>query len=211
MSIAYKISAFNRRRKWKIFNEIIKTTPETTILDVGFSDQEYSETDNFLEKNYSFQNKITALGIEEPNQFKKRYPLVRGIRYEGNNFPFPDKSFDVGWSNAVIEHVGDINSQVLFIKEINRTCKQVFLTTPNRFFPIEVHTRIFLLHYLPKTIFDKILKMLKKHWASGNYMNLLSLNEIKGLMSLAGIKDYQIIKNRLFGFTLDFIITWQSK
>ena len=211
MSIAYKISAFNRRRKWKIFNEIIKTTPQTTILDIGFSSEEYSETDNFLEKNYDFPSKITALGIDDPQKFLDRYPLTKAIQYDGKKFPFSDYCFTVGWSNAVIEHVGDRDSQLLFIKEINRTCNQAFITTPNRYFPIEVHTRLFLLHYLPKPIFDMILKLLNKKWATDGYMNLLSLNEIKELMHLAGIKDYQIIKNRLFGFTLDFIITWQSK
>ena len=41
MSIAYKISGYNRRRKWKIFWEIVKPTSETTILDVGFADHAF--------------------------------------------------------------------------------------------------------------------------------------------------------------------------
>jgi hypothetical protein len=69
MSIAYKISAFNRKRKWKKFLEIIKPTPLMTILDVGFTENEYSATDNFLEKNYPYPQNITALGIDTPKKF----------------------------------------------------------------------------------------------------------------------------------------------
>lgn len=187
------------------------TDSRTTILDIGFSDQEYSATDNFLEKNYTYPEKITALGVDEPIQFKKHYPMVKAIKYPGQVFPLADQSFDICWSNAVIEHVGDKTAQLLFIKEINRVGKQAFITTPNRYFPIEVHTRTPLLHWLPRSIFNRYLKIIGKAWAADDYMHLLSLTEIEQLLQLAGIKDYQIIKNKLFGLTLDFIIVWQHQ
>jgi hypothetical protein len=37
-------------------------------------------------------------------------------------------------------------------------------------------------------------------------MNLLSLGEIRALLSEAGVKEYTVIKNRLLGFVLDFIV-----
>ena len=206
MSIAYKISAFNRRRKWKIFLEVVKPTSKTTILNVGFSENEYSETDNFLEKNYQYPQNITALGLDTPEKFLERYPQVRAVRYEGKEFPFDNKEFDVCWSNAVIEHVGDKDRQILFLKEIKRIAKAGFITTPNKHFPIEVHTRTPLLHFLPRKLFEKYLYLVCKKWATGNYMNLLSLSDILNLLMDAGISNYKIIKNRLLFFTLDFVI-----
>jgi SAM-dependent methyltransferase len=208
MSLAYLVSAYNRQRKWKIFQALIKPTAATSILDVGFSDQEYSATDNFLEKNYPHPEMITALGIDEPSEFAGRYPLVKAVCYDGKTFPWADQSFDLGWSNAVIEHVGSRADQLMFIKEIKRVSRQAFITTPNRYFPIEVHTRVPLLHFLPKPLFDSYLRLIGKQWATGSYMNLLSLAEIKELLRLAKIKDYRIIKNKFLGFTLDFIIVW---
>ncbi|NCU44414.1 class I SAM-dependent methyltransferase [Candidatus Falkowbacteria bacterium] len=208
MSLAYRISAYNRQRKWRIFQALIQPTASTSILDVGFSDQEYSATDNFLEKNYSHPEMITALGTDEPSEFTGRYPLVKAVRYDGKTFPWTDQSFDLCWSNAVIEHVGSRADQLMFIKEIKRVSRQAFITTPNRYFPIEVHTRTPLLHFLPKPLFDGYLRLIGKKWAAGNYMNLLSLAEIKELLRLAKIKDYRIIKNKFLGFTLDFIIVW---
>jgi len=108
----------------------------------------------------------------------------------------------------VLEHVGNKKDQVMFIKEIKRVSRKAFVTTPNRYFPVEVHTRVPLLHFLPKPFFDSYLKLIGKKWATGNYMNLLSLADIKELLRLAKIKDYRIIKNKFLGFTLDFIIVW---
>ena len=206
MSIAYKISSFNRKRKWKSFNENMAINGRTKILDVGFSDQEYSATDNYMEKNYPFPENLTALGIDQPVEFKERYPQVNVVQYDGNLFPFQDKSFDVCWSNAVIEHVGDGKRQLVFLKEIKRVAKTAFITTPNRFFPVEVHTRVPFLHYLPKKTFDKILCAIGKKWAAGDYMHLLSIEEIEELLRKAEIKEYKIIKNKLLLFTLDYII-----
>jgi SAM-dependent methyltransferase len=211
MSLAYKISGFNRRRKWNLFWQEIKPQPEEKILDIGFSEEEYSATDNFLEKNYPYLDQVTALGVDEAKNFKKSYPHVNTVIYDGKRFPFSDNTFDICWSNAVIEHVGDKERQVLFLKEIYRVGKKVFITTPNRFFPVEIHTRVPALHwFLPKKWFDTFLILIKKKWATGDYMNLLSLNELKCLLHEAGINNYKIVKNRLLFFTLDFVIIWEK-
>jgi hypothetical protein len=87
-----------------------------------------------------------------------------------------------------------------------RVSKRAFITTPNRFFPIEPHTRTPLLHYLSKKIFDEYLDFMGKGWAARDYMYLLSRSELSTLCVDAGIPDYKIINNRLAGFTLDFVV-----
>lgn len=37
-------------------------------------------------------------------------------------------------------------------------------------------------------------------------MELLSLKDIKTLLDSAGIKEYRIIENKLWGLTLDFVM-----
>jgi SAM-dependent methyltransferase len=206
MFLASKVSAYNRARKWKIFNEVIHPVECTKILDVGYTEDEKSENNNYLEKHYPYLENITALGIEKPNRFQQLYPQIKCVTYNGKIFPFKNKEFDVVWSNAVIEHVGDINSQLLFLKEIKRVGKGAFITTPNKFFPIEVHSLTPLLHFLPKKLFDKYLKLIGKGWISGNYMNLLSLQKVKLILKRVGVTKYTIIKNKILFFTLDFVI-----
>lgn len=207
MKIAQTISAYNRKRKWKLFKDIIGINPNQTILDVGFTEREYSPYDNFIEKNYPYPEKITALGVDNPYSFKKRYPLVKVVIYNGNTFPFKDLSFDIIWSNAVIEHVGSKEAQLNFLKEVKRVGKKSFITTPNRNFPIELHTKIPLLHlFFNKQTYDSFLILIGKDWASGNYMNLLSKRNLIDLLFKAGIHQYKIISNRFFGLTMDFVI-----
>jgi 2-polyprenyl-3-methyl-5-hydroxy-6-metoxy-1,4-benzoquinol methylase len=61
--------------------------------------------------------------------------------------PFPDKSFDLVLSNAVIEHVGEEREQLRFVSEHDRVGKNWLITTPNRWFPIESHTLAIFLHW----------------------------------------------------------------
>src|SRR5271157_1703754 len=102
MSLVYRVSTYNRARKWDLFLKLMNPSDKTKVLDVGFSENEYSETDNYIEKHYPYLHNLTALGVNPPIQFKNRYPMVHAIQYEGSKFPFDDKSFDVCWSNAVI-------------------------------------------------------------------------------------------------------------
>ena len=185
-----------------------------TVLDVGFNETEYSGTDNYLEKHYPFRAQITALGMEEPVQFAQRYPEISAVRYDGTTFPFDDGAFDVCWSNAVIEHVGRHDgrreAQVFFLKEIKRVAKRGFVTTPNRHFPIEVHTRTPLLHWGPRPLFEAYLKRTNRAWATGDYMDLLSMADMRALLRDAGISDYKIVRNKLMGMTLDFVAIFNS-
>jgi len=185
---------------------ILRPDEKSSILDVGFNDTEYFENDNFLEKNYPWRKNITALGLDEPVNFNKIYPEIKALAYDGKVFPFRDKEFDIIWSNAVLEHVGNFDRQAFFLKEINRVARKAFITTPNKFFPFEVHTKVLFLHFISQRVFHWYLRLIGKNWATGEYMFLLSKRDIEKLFASAGIEKYKIIRNRLVGFTLDFNI-----
>lgn len=65
MSISDRISLYNRTRKLRLFLDLVKPGPETRVLDVGYTDEEYRPMDNLLEKCYPYPEKITALGVED--------------------------------------------------------------------------------------------------------------------------------------------------
>ncbi|MFA5119234.1 MAG: class I SAM-dependent methyltransferase [Candidatus Omnitrophota bacterium] len=206
-SLVKKFSDKNRQKKLDYFLSYFKPTSGDSVLDIGASENEYQENGNILEKRYPYPEQITVLGVEEYVRFLERYPAVKVIKYDGQGeFPFRDKAFDFCWSNAVLEHVGDKAAQVFFLNEIKRVSRCAFITTPNKFFPFELHTKIFLLHYLPKKYFDKILLLFKMEWAAGAYMHLLSLYQLKVILKKAGIHKYKIRKNRFMGFVVDFVI-----
>ncbi len=66
------------------------------------------------------------------------------------SLPFADQSFDLVFSNSVIEHVGSRDTQARFASEIARVGKLFWLQTPNRYFPIEQHLWTPLVHWLPR-------------------------------------------------------------
>jgi len=93
---------------------------------------------------------------------------IRFQEADAEAMPFPDGAFDVVHSNAVIEHVGGRERQEAFVREAVRVGRRVFVTTPNRWFPIEVHTRLPLVHWLPEGPAGRAYDLAGKSWAREN-------------------------------------------
>jgi SAM-dependent methyltransferase len=170
MSLADDISLRSRRRKFALFMETIAPTAETTVLDVGvddvgFGDTSGCETLNFFEELYPWPEQVTALGLNEGGQFRASYPRVSYVQGDALALPFEDGAFDVVFSNAVIEHVGGEEEQRRFVAESLRVARRAFVTTPNRWFPVEVHTRLPIVHWLPETVAHRAYDLARKPWA----------------------------------------------
>ncbi|TGM96652.1 class I SAM-dependent methyltransferase [Leptospira yasudae] len=168
-----------RKQIHEVFLERIKPKKEDFILDVGVSDADHASS-NFLEANYLYPEKITAVSNENHIGLEKIYPGLKFVHADGRKLPFSDRSFDCVYSHAVIEHVGVKENQISFLKELVRVAKSsVFITTPNRWHPIEFHTGFPLLHYLPKLFHLKLYGILgKKFYASIDNLNLISEGEL---------------------------------
>jgi SAM-dependent methyltransferase len=142
----------SRERKLQLFLELMQPGPETTVVDVGVTDAPFGggSTDNFFEALYPWPDRITGVGHTELDRFVAAFPDVRAVRADGRDLPFGDDEFDVAFSNAVVEHVaGGRAGQRRFVHELCRVARRVFVTTPNRYFPIEVHTLLPFVHWLP--------------------------------------------------------------
>lgn len=163
--VAARISLRSRQRKFRLFMEHVRPTEQTTVVDVGVADAPFGEatghgaTYNFLEAMYPWRERITAVSIDELPHFAEAFPEIRRVQADGRELPFADGEFDVGFSNAVVEHLGDRDSQQAFVRELCRVSKQVFVTTPNRWFPVEVHTLLPFVHWLPARAREKALRL----------------------------------------------------
>ncbi len=167
--VASRVSMRSRRRKLDLFFQLLGPGPETTVVDVGVTDAPFGDgsTDNFFEALYPWPEQITGVGHTELDRFAAAFPSVRAVRADGRDLPFADGEFDIGFSNAVVEHVaGGRDGQRRFVHELCRVSKRVFVTTPNRWFPIEVHTLRPFVHWLPPgprerlVPFDDVLDLL---------------------------------------------------
>jgi SAM-dependent methyltransferase len=192
-TIKYYLMEKSRRKKYGHMISLTQPDSKTTFLDIGVNDTEYSPFDNYFEKHFPYQQNITALSIIPLDKFPKRYPHVKTIVYDGGVFPFNDNEFSVVISNAVIEHVGNRKEQIDFINEITRVGKQFYFTTPAKEFPVEIHTNFPFIHWLPKKYFNFMVTSLGKGWAAGDYMNLLSKNNLEEVLLLSNCNNYKII------------------
>jgi len=181
--LAARVSAESRRRKLDLFFETMRPTPQTTVVDVGVSDGGYGAdllgTANFFEALYPWPERITAVSTQHLTVFQQAFPAVTAVRADGRNLPFPDDRFDIGFSNAVVEHLPDLESQRAFVGELCRVSSRVFLTTPNRWFPVDTHTLVPLAHWLSDDRRDAVYRRLGRDEGLG--LRLLAPSDLLAL------------------------------
>lgn len=202
----YKNSVMSASREHKLEQFYRECPNECSVLDVGVSaesDDANPSRNSFL-KNFRFDPVLyTALGIQDLSDMPNIYPGYKFVTYDGTIFPFSDKEFDLVWSNAVIEHVGQHDNQVRFVNEMLRVSKKCFFTTPNKYFPIETHTTVFLLHYYDY-LFYKYLVYRSNY--TEDTLSLLSPKSLVRVMEASNAKEYRIIRNKYYGMTMTFSI-----
>ena len=129
-----------RRRRMQRFMRECRITSDTRILDIG------GTPDNW--QLAGIQPRLVLLNM--PRARAELAGAVQWVAGDGRCLPFRDASFDVVFSNSVIEHVGDAASQERFAREVARVGRAFWVQTPNRWFPVEQHLLTPFVHWLPK-------------------------------------------------------------
>ena len=189
-SLSERLTIAARDRIYDDFIRCCRPAPDDTILDVGVSDV-VNDAANMLERKYPYPDRITALGLGGGDEFRAAFPGVAYARIEPNQpFPYPDKSFAIAASNAVLEHVGSTGNQAFFVGELMRVARKVFISVPNRHFPVEHHTAIPLLHFWDATFAAACRWLGKQEWADEKNLILMSKNRLTSLGPAGARIDY---------------------
>ena len=168
-----------RTRIYEDFVACCRPGADSTILDVGVTDV-ITDGANPIERHSPPPRQITAAGLAAGEGVAETYGLARYVQIEANaRLPFEDKAFDIVTSNAVIEHVGSRAAQRAFVEELARVGRQVFISAPNRYFPVEHHTAIPLLHFWRPTFVMACTALGKTEWLSDDYLTLTSMKDLK--------------------------------
>jgi len=137
-----------RGERMRAFLDVHAVTNQTRILDVGGSAETWI--------GLPVQPHVTILNMPRAKEaFPDAFARVAG---DGCRLPFADRSFDVVFSNSVIEHVGDFQRQRQFSQEVQRVGRAFWIQTPNRYFFLETHFLTPFVHFLPRNLKRSLLR-----------------------------------------------------
>jgi hypothetical protein len=209
--VIQRVVLSKRKEIFAKFKSLIDFSTLSNVLDVGVSANKERLGSNFFELFYPYKEHITVLSDQDASWMTDVYPGLKFVRGDGRDLPFDDKTFDLVFSSAVIEHVGSFENQQKFLSECCRVSKKyVFMTTPNKWHPIEFHTAVPFLHWFPKATHRKILKSFGgryESFANEDVLNLLDRDDINLMFSkISNIDSYAINNVRLFAFVSNLLI-----
>ena len=199
----------NKRKEMaNIINRQLDNIELTDALDIGSTDDNNFESSNFLIKNINNIKHYKSLSNQVITDKFFSSSLIKSITDNLSVEEVDKFKSDLVISNATIEHVGSLEDQIKMISNVIRLSKKIFIiTTPNRFHPIDFHTKLPLIHWLPKKIHRKLLNMLNLNFfAKEDNLNLMSENDLKKALANQNIKKYEIFHIRLFGFKSNFLV-----
>lgn len=159
-----------RKKRFLVFLDFISDMPRPIrILDAGGT-QEYWETVGFADApGVSF----VLINIHKEVSRRKNFICLSGDATDLSRFE--NQSFDVVFSNSVIEHVGGHEAQKKFAQEVCRVGKRYFIQTPNRYFLVEPHFVFPFFQFLPQWVRVWIVT----HFAIGNYPKFIDRDKAR--------------------------------
>ncbi|HZB87442.1 MAG TPA: methyltransferase domain-containing protein [Terracidiphilus sp.] len=189
-----------RRSRMNRFFALFSVSPETRVLDVGGYEPTWTrESTNAIEFPVTL---INTLDYGAPGS-----PRFRPVIGNATSMPFEDRSFDIAFSNSVIEHVGTWEEQMKFAQEVRRVAPKLWVQTPARSFPIEAHLLAPYIQYLPKRLQHRIARWTPRGILQPELVHqmvdevrLLTYKEMRKLFP-----DCVIFRERLLGLTKSYI------
>jgi len=195
-----------RRRRMERFAREFAIAPATRILDVGGA----PETWDLL----PVRPRVTLLNTPRTKDEMAR--AAAWVAADGRALPFRDAAFDIVFSNSVIEHVGDAESQRRFAAEAMRVGRGFWVQTPNRRFPVEQHLLTPFIHWLPRrmqcwlaprfTLWSVIARPSedRRRFYLDHYLNEVRLLDARELRAL--FPGAALLRERAFGITKSLVV-----
>jgi len=99
---------------------------------------------------------VTLVNLHpEPQRHANIFPTAG----DATNLPqYADGSFDVAFSNSVIEHLFTFENQLKMAREVRRVGRHYWVQTPNYWFPMEPHFQVPGWQWMPRWLRVQILR-----------------------------------------------------
>ena len=208
LKIFDKIITKKRSEIVDIINNQIILNNINEVLDIGTTNDTKNKSSNFIVKNLKNIKNFNSISDQliTSSFFKKN--LQKSITENFSEYEIENFKSDLVISNATIEHVGNYDNQKTMFDNMIKLCKKmIIISTPYRYHPLEFHTKIPLIHWLPKNIHRKILKNIGlTFFSKEENLNLLSKSDFNNFVESKKIKgEFRYIKFLFFKSNLIFI------
>ena len=188
-----------RPLRMRRFVELFGVEDTSRILDVGGTDDNWA----YIQQ----KPRLTIVNLEKMADDRDNIQFTAG---DARALGYRDKSFEIAYSNSVIEHVGTWQDQVRFAAEIRRVGQRYYVQTPYKWFPIEPHFVAPFIHYLPKSMQRHLTWLGAWYWTVkpdrkgiDSYSDEIQLLDVQQMKAL--FPDAEILRERFCGFTKSLI------
>lgn len=144
------VNRFRRRRMRTVLDLFESLRAEiglVKILDIGGTPDFWRQLGGLDPEGYD----VTLMNLRE-YEVPDDMPAFKHQVGNAVAAPFEDGTFDVVFSNSVIEHVGSWENQQVMASEVRRLGRRFVVQTPSYWFPFEPHARLPLFQFLPRNV-----------------------------------------------------------
>jgi hypothetical protein len=135
-----------RERRFQKMRRIFDKERIIRLLDVGGNPGDWFGRGDFVEFVDSLN--LTATPIDNPPPGS---PTIRCIAGDGTCLSFTDQSYDMVYSNSVIEHIVGKENRSSYAHEIKRVGLRYWVQTPAFTCPVEPHYLGLFIHWFPRS------------------------------------------------------------
>ena len=160
----------------------MKPQPRERLLDVGCGTG-WSLAELDPDAN------VTGVDLEYRGGFEREHQHF--VAADARNLPFADSSFDLAYSNSLIEHI-PASDQRRFADELRRVAARYWVQTPNRWFPLEPHALLPGVQFLPPATRRWAWRLSQRRIPYEESLRLLSRSELAALFDDAVILEERI-------------------
>jgi hypothetical protein len=142
-----------RRKRFELFLQLIKPGLSETLIDVGGLPEFWTSSPQIVARI-----DIVNLRQSTRQNINTQPHHIRTLVGDGCSLSMLDGSYDIAFSNSVIEHVGSFERQQQFAGEVRRVAKKLWVQTPAYECPLEPHYLAPFIHYLPRPCQKRLLR-----------------------------------------------------
>lgn len=148
-----------RARRFRQFEALVASLPRPLrILDVG------GTNDFWEQRGWAGRSDVRIFSLNMVAETQRHDNILPLAGDATDLSQFANGSFDIAFSNSVIEHLFTLENQRRMAREIQRVGKAYWVQTPNFWFPVEPHFQVPGWQWMPLDLRVAVIRRMRCGW-----------------------------------------------